>query len=61
VGKPNDYVLFRAGSPEYAVNPLDKEGKGFVTKADAAVKVKQHLPYVRQEIANYEARKAQKA
>jgi len=53
--------LFRAGSPEYAVNPLDKEGKGFVTKADAAVKVKQHLPYIRQEIANYEARKAQKA
>jgi hypothetical protein len=60
VGKPNDYVLFRAGSAEYAVNPLDKEGKGYVTKADAAVKVKQHLSYVRQEIANYEARKAQK-
>jgi len=61
VGKPNDYVLFRAGTAEYAANPLDKDKKGFVTKADAAVKVKNQLAYVKQEIANYEARKASTA
>lgn len=61
VGKPNDYVLFRSGSAEYASNPLDRSGKGYVTKADAAAKARAQLAYVRQEIANYEARKAKSA
>jgi uncharacterized protein (DUF2345 family) len=60
VGKSNDYVLFRAGTPQYALNPLDKDGKGFVTKADASTKVKAQLAYVRQQIVNYEASKTKK-
>lgn len=61
VGKPNDYVLFRSGSAEYAANPLDRTGKGYVTKTDAAAKARAQLSYVKQEIANYEARKAKSA
>lgn len=37
VGQPNDFVLFRAGTSAYDQNKaLDRGGKGFVTKADAA-------------------------
>lgn len=44
VGKPSDYVLFEKGTKAYEQNKgLDTTGKGYVTKADAAGKVKQYL------------------
>ena len=39
VGKPDDHVLFSQGSKAYEQNRgLDSEGKGYITKADAARK-----------------------
>jgi len=58
VGKPDNYVLFSAGSKEYAQNPLDKDGKGYVTKADAAARAKSQLPYVKKQLADIEAKKS---
>jgi len=44
VGKPSDYVLFEKGTKAYTQNAgLDPTGKGYVTKADAAYKVKRFL------------------
>lgn len=44
VGKPSDYVLFEKGTKAYEQNKgLDTTGKGYVTKAEAAGKVKQYL------------------
>lgn len=41
VGKEDDYVLFTKGTKAYAQNSgLDAGGKGYVTKADAARKVR---------------------
>lgn len=40
VGKSDSYALFVRGEPAYAVNKgLDKNGDGYVTKAEAAAKV----------------------
>lgn len=40
IGKPLDYVLFKSGTKAYQQNKaLDKAGKGYVTKADAAAQV----------------------
>ena len=50
VGKPLDYILFTAGEKAYAQNPLDKDKKGYVTKADAARKVRDQLNYVRTQL-----------
>lgn len=53
VGKPNDYVIFKAGTKAYSQNAgLDIGKKGFITKEDAATKVRQHLPYVNQQLSN---------
>jgi hypothetical protein len=53
VGKPNDYVIFRAGTKAYSQNAgLDIGKKGYITKEDSATKVRQHLPYVQQQLAN---------
>lgn len=53
VGKPDDYVLFRAGSKQYSQNNgLDADNKGYITKKDAATKVRAQLPYVKQQLAN---------
>lgn len=42
VGKPSDYVLFAKGTKAYEENKgLDRDGKGYVTKSDAASKVMQ--------------------
>lgn len=44
VGKGSDYVLFEKGTKAYDQNRgLDHTGKGFITKADAAYKVKSFL------------------
>jgi len=51
VGKPLDYVLFRAPDKAYEQNKgLDKEKKGYVTKSDAAGKVRDQLTYVRTQL-----------
>ena len=53
VGKSNDYVLFTAGTKQYSQNNgLDIGKKGYITKSDAATKVRQQLPYVEQQLAN---------
>lgn len=57
VGQPDNYVLFSAGTKAYAQNPLDKDGKGYVTKADAAAKARAQLAYVKQKLAEIEAAK----
>jgi len=51
VGKPLDYVLFRAPDKAYEQNKgLDREKKGYVTKQDAASKVRDQLGYVRTQL-----------
>ncbi len=53
VGKPDDYVLFRAGSKQYSQNNgLDADKKGYISKKDAATKVRAQIPYVKQQLAN---------
>ena len=55
VGQPNSYVIFKSGTAEYQVNAgLDIGKKGYVTKEDAASKVRQQILYVQQQIANIE-------
>lgn len=45
VGKPNDYVLFKEGTTAYKQNAgLDRGKKGYITKADAAGKVRSRIP-----------------
>ena len=52
VGKPDDYVLFEAPSKAYEQNKgLDKTKKGYVTKADAAAKVRDQLKYVNDQLS----------
>lgn len=52
VGKPNSYVLFRTGTRAYQLNAgLDIGKKGYITKEDAATKVREHIPYVKQQLA----------
>lgn len=51
VGKPLDYRLFEAGTKAYQQNPLDIGNKGYVTKADAATKVKAHVNYVKNQLS----------
>ena len=51
VGKSLDYRLFEAGTKAYRLNPLDIGNKGYVTKSDAATKVKSHLPYVKNQLS----------
>src|SRR5262249_21098955 len=42
VGKPNDHVLFRRGTPAYSQNAgLDADRNGEITKAEAAAKVRE--------------------
>jgi len=44
VGKPNKFVLFRKGTLAYSQNRgLDTQRKGYITKGDAAAKVRQKL------------------
>jgi len=51
VGKPLDYVLFKEPTKAYEQNKgLDKEKKGYVTKSDAASKVRDQLAYVRTQL-----------
>jgi Type VI secretion system/phage-baseplate injector OB domain len=50
VGQSSDFVLFRAGTKAYEQNPLDLNGKGYVTKSDAASKPKQLVSYVKQQL-----------
>lgn len=51
VGKPEDQVLFSAGSKEYSLNSgLDVDKKGYVTKADATAKVTAKLAYVTSQL-----------
>ena len=55
VGQSNDYVLFTAGSDKtgkaYSQNSgLDIGGKGYITKSDAAGKVRAQIPYVTQQL-----------
>jgi hypothetical protein len=52
VGQKNDYVMFRAGSKEYAQNPLDVGNKGFITKEDAASYVRNQFAYVSSQYAS---------
>lgn len=53
VGQPNTYVLFKIGTASYQVNHgLDIGNKGYITKADAASKPKEHIAYVQQQLAN---------
>ena len=53
VGKPDTYVLFEAPTKAYEQNKgLDKEKKGYVTKADAAAKVRAQLQYVKDQLAS---------
>ena len=55
VGNPDDYVLFRGGSKQYSQNNgLDADKKGYITKKDAATKVRAQIPYVKQQLANAE-------
>jgi hypothetical protein len=51
VGKDLDYVLFKEPTKAYEQNKgLDKEKKGYVTKKDAAGKVRDQLSYIRQQL-----------
>lgn len=51
VGKDLDYVLFKEPTKAYEQNKgLDKEKKGYVTKKDAASKVRDQLSYIRQQL-----------
>jgi hypothetical protein len=51
VGKPLDYVLFTAPSKPYEQNSgLDIGKKGYITKSDAAGKVRDQLNYVRTQL-----------
>ncbi len=51
VGKDLDYVLFKEPTKAYEQNKgLDKEKKGYVTKRDAAQKVRDQLSYIRQQL-----------
>lgn len=51
VGKPENHVLFKAGSTAYSLNAgLDSTKKGYVTKSDATAKVVAKLDYVRREL-----------
>lgn len=44
VGKEEDYVLFREGTKAYEQNSgLDSDGKGYITKADAARKALRYV------------------
>lgn len=53
VGQDNTYVLFTAGTKQYSQNSgLDIGKKGFITKEDAAGKVRAQIPYVTQQLAN---------
>ena len=53
VGQSVDYILFRSPEKAYSQNSgLDTTKKGYITKADAATKVRAQLPYVKQQIAN---------
>jgi uncharacterized protein (DUF2345 family) len=52
VGKPSGYRLFEAGTKAYTQNPLDIGNKGYVSKEDAATKVRAQLAYVKQQIVN---------
>lgn len=47
VGQLNDYVLFTAPAKNYSQNSgLDIGNKGYITKSDAATKVREQIPYV---------------
>jgi hypothetical protein len=51
VGKSLDYVLFKEPTKAYEQNKgLDKEKKGYVTKHDAASKVRDQLGYIRTQL-----------
>jgi len=51
VGKPLDYVLFKEPTKAYEQNKgLDREKKGYVTKSDAASKVRDQLGYIRTQL-----------
>ena len=51
VGKPLDYVLFKEPTKAYEQNKgLDKGKKGYVTKQDAATKVRDQLSYIRTQL-----------
>jgi hypothetical protein len=51
VGKSLDYVLFKAPDKAYEQNKgLDREKKGYVTKSDAASKVRDQLSYIRTQL-----------
>jgi hypothetical protein len=53
VGQDNNYVLFNSGTKQYSQNSgLDIGSKGYITKADAASKVRSQIPYVTQQLAN---------
>jgi hypothetical protein len=52
VGKPLSYSLFEAGTKAYQQNPLDIGNKGYVSKEDAATKVRAQLAYVKAQLAN---------
>lgn len=48
VGKPDDFVLYRSPKKSYTQNKgLDKGGKGYITKADAAQQVLKKLEKVK--------------
>jgi hypothetical protein len=51
VGKAESYVLFSAPTKAYEQNKgLDRDKKGYVTKADAAAKARSQLPYIKAEL-----------
>jgi len=52
VGKPLSYSLFEAGTKAYQQNPLDIGNKGYVSKEDAATKVRAQLAYVKAQLSN---------
>ena len=53
VGKSIDYVIFKGGTKAYSQNSgLDIGKKGYITKGDAATKVRGQLPYVQQQLAS---------
>jgi hypothetical protein len=51
VGKPLSYSLFEAGTKAYQQNPLDIGNKGYVSKEDAATKVRAQLPYIKSQLS----------
>ena len=51
VGKSNAYIIFKAGTKQYSQNNgLDIGKKGYITKHDAATKVREQLPYVTKQL-----------